>query len=363
MPAIHQFVAGFANGDAISNEARVLRRLFRSWGFESEIAGETAAILPELRRDARDAATAASWCQPDDVVLLHLSVGSVVNDVFASLPCRKAILYHNITPARFFDLVNKATAYRLEKGRQQTRALAGAAAINMADSRFNADELAALGYRDVQVLPLVLDLDMLKSAPDAGTIRQYDDGRVNVLFVGRCAPNKRLDDCLTAFWYYHRFVNPDSRFLHAGSFAGTERYYYLLLAQVRDLGLDASSVCFAGAVTQARLNAFYEIADVFLCMSEHEGFCIPLIESMSHNVPVLAYAAGAVPETLDGSGVLFHEKAFDAVAEMIGRLADVGALRTAVLAQQRDRLARYTRRDPAAELKAILSPLMTPSAR
>jgi len=363
MPAIHQFVAGFANGDAISNEARVMRRLFRSWGCPSEIVSETAAILPELRGEAREVATAASWCRPDDIVLLHLSIGSVVNDVFASLPCRKAILYHNITPSRYFDLVNKKTATSLDKGRQQTRALAGSAAINLADSRFNADELIALGYRDVGVFPLVLDLDLLKSAPDARTLRRYDDGRVNVLFVGRCAPNKRLDDCLTAFCYYHRFVNPHSRFIHVGSFAGTERYYGLLLTQVLDLGLDTSIVRFAGAVTQAELNTFYDIADVFLCMSEHEGFCIPIVESMAHDVPVLAYAAGAVPETLDGSGVLFHNKAFDAVAEMIGRLADAGPLRTAVLAQQRARLARYIRRDPAAELKAILSPLMAPSAR
>jgi len=340
-----------------------MRRLFRSWGCESEIVSETATILPELRGEARDVAAAASWCRPDDIVLLHLSIGSVVNDVFASLPCRKAVLYHNVTPSRYFDLVNRKTAYSLQKGLQQTRALSGAAAINMADSRFNADELTALGYRDVKVLPLVLDLDLLRSAPDSGTLRRYDDGRVNVLFVGRCAPNKRIDDCLTAFWYYHRFVNPHSRFIHVGAFAGTERYYYLLLTQVRDMALDTQSVHFAGLVNQAQLNAFYEVADVFLCMSEHEGFCIPIIESMAHNVPVLAYAAGAVPETLDGSGVLFHDKAFDAVAEMISRLADGGPLRTAVLAQQRARLARYTQRDPAAELKAILSPLMAPPAR
>jgi len=363
MPAIHQFVAGFTNGDAISNEARVIRRLFRSWGCESEIVSETATILPELRHEARDVATVAAWCRQDDIVLLHLSVGSIVNDVFASLPCRKAILYHNVTPPRYFDLVNKKTAYSLDKGLQQTRALAGVASVNMADSRFNADELTALGYRDVRVLPLVLDLDVLKSTPDAKTVRKYDDGQVNVLFVGRCAPNKRIDDCVTAFWYYHRFVNPDSRFIHVGSFAGTERYYYLLQTQVRDLGLDTQSVRFAGAVTQAQLNACYEVADVFLCMSEHEGFCIPIIESMAHDVPVLAYAAGAVPETLDGSGVLFHDKAFDAVGEMIGRLADDGPLRTAVLARQRDRLAHYARRDLAAELKAILSPLMTKPTR
>ena len=128
------------------------------------------------------------------------------------------------------------------------------------------------------------------------------------------------------------------------------------------MGLDARSVHFARAVTQAQLNAFYEMADVFLCMSEHEGFCIPILESMAHDVPVLAYSAGAVPETMDRSGVLVHAKEFEAIAEMIGRLSKEGPLRSAVLAQQRERLARYTRRDLGSELKALLSPLTSPAS-
>jgi L-malate glycosyltransferase len=363
MPAIHQFVAGFTNGDAISNESRVLRRLFRSWGYESEIVSELRHILPQLRGETRDAAAFSASCGPDDVALLHLSMGSSVNDVFASLPCRKAILYHNVTPSHYFDLINKRTAYHLEKGRRQVQALAGAAAVNMADSRFNAEELTARGYRNVRVLPLVLDLDMLKSAPDAKTLRRFDDGRATVLFVGRCVPNKRIEDCLTAFHYFHRFVEPRSRFIHVGSFAGTERYYYLLLARVKELGLSTDAVHFAGSATQAQLNAFYRCADVFLCMSEHEGFCIPIIESIAHDVPVLAYAAGAVPETLDGSGVLFREKRFEPVAEMIGKLSKEGPFRSAVIAQQRERLARYTGRNLAEELKTLLAPVLPPPGR
>jgi glycosyltransferase involved in cell wall biosynthesis len=254
-------------------------------------------------------------------------------------------------------MVNRKTAYNLEKGRQQTQALVGTAAVNMADSRFNADEMTAFGYRNVQVLPLVLDMDILRSAPDAKTLRKFNDDKTNVLFVGRCAPNKRIEDCLTAFYYFHRFVNPHSRFIYVGSFAGTERYYYLLLTQAKDLGLSIPSVHFAGPVTQPQLNAFYQLADVFLCMSEHEGFCIPIMESMVHSVPVLAYDAGAVPETLDGSGVLFREKRFETIAEMIGRLSQEGPFRAAVIARQQERLARYTRRDLASELKSLLLPL------
>lgn len=356
MPSIHQFVAGFSRDDAITNEALVMQGIFREWGFESEIFSEARRIPPELRRQAQDVAAAGGMTGRQDIVLLHLSIGSPVNDVFASVPCRKAILYHNITPSRYFDLVNKATAFNLAKGRRQMKTLAGKAEVVMADSGFNARELVELGYRDVIVLPLVLDLDRLRRPVDRRTLREFEDGRKNVLFVGRCAPNKRIEDLIRAFYYYHEYLEPASRLIHVGSFAGTERYHYLLLAEARELGLE--DVHFAGSVTQAQLNAYYSAADLFLCMSEHEGFCTPVVESMVHDVPVMAYAAAAVPETLDGAGVLFREKRFDMIAEMMGCLTHDGGLRGAVLCSQRDRLARYATRDLAAELRQHLAPLL-----
>jgi L-malate glycosyltransferase len=354
--AIHQFVAGYTNGDAISNEARMLRGVFRSWGVASEIFSETACILPQLRDDARDVNTAASNVGPADVVLLHLSMGSVVNEVFRTLQCRKALLYHNVTPAHYFEFVNPRTAMQLRRGREQVESLAGAAEVNLADSQFNAREIEALGYRNVQVLPLVLDLSQLSEREDRGIIRRFDDGCVNVLFVGRCVPNKRLEDALRAFALYHNTLNGKSRFIHVGSFDGSERYYYYLLTLARDLGI--SNVHFARSVPQDMLNAYYACADVFLCMSEHEGFCIPLMECMAREVPILAYAAAAVPETLDGAGILFSRKEFPEIAEMLHCLATRPALRNAVLASQRERLARYAARNLTAELREHLTPLL-----
>jgi len=177
-----------------------------------------------------------------------------------------------------------------------------------------------------------------------------------VLFVGRCAPNKKIEDALRTFYHFQKTVEPASRFIHVGSFAGTERYYAYLLAQAKNLQLDA--VHFLGPATQSQLNACYRCARVFLCMSEHEGFCIPLLESMACGVPVLAYAAAAVPETLDGAGILFREKNHPLLAELLGRVAQAGALRDAVLRGQAERLARYRRRDLAAELREHLAPLL-----
>jgi L-malate glycosyltransferase len=356
MRSIHQFVAGFSNGDAISNEARVLRTVFRKWGCESEIFSEPRRILSELRGEAKDAAAYRAAARADDVVLLHLSIGSVVNDLFGQLPCRRAIKYHNITPAEFFRGIQEEIASQLTRGREQAKALAGKASVVMAVSKFNANELEQWGYKDIRVLPLLLDLEPLRGAPNRGILKKYGDGLTNILFVGRCVPNKRFEDLLAAFHYFQRYVEPASRFIHVGSFAGTERYYALLLTRVRELQLH--HVEFAGSLRQDELNACYKSASLFLSMSEHEGFCIPLIESMVHDVPILAYAAAAVPETLDGAGVLFHEKRYDLIAEMMGRLVSDRAFRNAVIDGERACLARFEKRDLAGELRACLAPLL-----
>jgi len=355
-PAIHQFVAGFSTGDAISNEARTLRALFRAWGHPSEIYAEARRILPELRGEVRDLRRAPEEIRPDDIVLLHLSIGSNANDVFAALRARKAILYHNITPPNFFHGIQEQIARTLARGREQAARLAAAAEVVLADSAFNAAELATWGYRNVSVFPLALDFDAIGTPPDRATLRRYGDGRANVLFVGRGAPNKRIEDALSTFYYLQRYVDPEARFIHAGSFAGTERYQALLYTFMRDLRLRDAELL--GAVAQPVLSALYRTATVFLCLSEHEGFCIPLIEAMAHDAPVVAYAAAAVPETLDGAGILVREKRFDRLAELVGELRRDPELREAVLRRQRQRLARYQARDLDAELRAHLAPLL-----
>lgn len=355
MPAIHQFVAGFSKGDAISNEARVLRTLFRSWGHASEIYCETRRILPELRREARDIGTAAATIAPDDIALLHLSIGSPVNEAFRQLKARRAMLYHNITPPDFFLGLNPEIRGHLLRGLEQACALAGSAEVTMAVSRFNAGELEAMGHRNVQVMPLMLDRGQWEGPADRRVLDSLRDGAKNILFVGRCAPNKRIEDLLFAFHYFQKYVHPESRLIHVGSWAGLERYYALLKTKATDLRL--RNVVFAGSVRPEELRAYYQAADVFLCMSEHEGFCIPVLEAMAHGVPVLAYAAAAVPETLDGAGVQFREKRYDAIAEMMGRLAADISLRNTIITHQRERLGRYFAQNLPEKMRAYLRPL------
>lgn len=356
MKAIHQLVAGFTTGDAISNEALNLRALFRRWGYAAEIFCEPSHTGPALRREAYDVDRAAEMIGSDDIALLHFSIGSVVNDVFMNLACRKVLRYHNITPANFFSGLQEEIARDLAWGRKQIRTLSQTAAVTMAVSQFNARELVALGYAAVQVVPLMLNFDAINTRADRRVRRMLGDGRVNILFVGRCAPNKRIEDVLCAFYYFQKTVEPNARFIHVGTIAGMERYQGLLVGYAQYLQLER--VVFAGAVSAGELAAFYESAHLFLCMSEHEGFCIPLIESMAHNLPIVAYAAGAVPETLDGAGVLVSEKRWDYIAEMMGRLVRPGPFRDAVLLGQQKRLARYRQRNLEAELRTALAPLL-----
>jgi glycosyltransferase involved in cell wall biosynthesis len=356
MSAIHQLAAGINRGDAISNEALVLRKHFRSWGYDGDVFCEPNCVHPDLRPETVSAGALFQRIHPEDVVLLHLSMGSDVNDLFARLPCRKVIRYHNVTPAEYFRTLQPRTADLLARGRAQMRQLAGLAEVNLAVSRYNAAELQAAGYADVQVVPIALDFDHLTGPPDRKTLKAYDDAMTNILFVGRCAPNKAIEDLVRLFGCYQRNLHPNSRLMHVGSFVGMEPYYGIVRIEARNLGL--SQVHFMGAVPQSQLISFYRTADLFLSASEHEGFCIPLLESMQFDVPVLAYAAGAVPETLDGAGVLFHRKDPEPVAEMMGRLVSDPDLRAAVIERQRVRLARFKRIDVPAQLRRCLEPVL-----
>ncbi|MFT5496487.1 MAG: glycosyltransferase involved in cell wall biosynthesis, partial [Kiritimatiellia bacterium] len=215
----------------------------------------------------------------------------------------------------------------------------------------------AVGYADVQVVPLILDLDRIQAKPSNKVLAEMDDGKAKVLFVGRMAPNKRIEDLLHAFYYFQKFVHPESRLVHVGSWAGMEQYYAMMEAQKKELKLEDAG--FYGSVPEADLRAYYQAADVFLCMSEHEGFCIPLLEAMMAGVPVLAYDSSAVAGTMDGAGVLFTEKHFDEVGEMLGRLVNDLPFRTAVIEGQHARIARYRARDVGAELRAMMDGLVS----
>ncbi|MBQ9726691.1 MAG: glycosyltransferase [Kiritimatiellae bacterium] len=354
-PVVHQLLASFRRGDAIGEEAVRIRDLCEAHGVECRLWSPAHCVPPAERRLALDAAALPAAARPGDVALLHLSIGSPVNDLFAALPCRRVALYHNVTPPRFFERVQPATAARLEAGLAAVRRLAACGAEAWADSAFNAAELRAAGWRDPKVLPLLFDPGFGRTPPDPlARARLSEPPRENLLFVGRIAPNKRHDRLLRLVHAYRAAVNPAGRLVAAGGAAGLETWQALLKASASTLVL-GDGVLFTGFLSPAELAACYATASAFVCLSDHEGFCAPLLEAMAWRVPVFAAAAGAVPETLGGAGVLFDPAADEAtMAETVGRVLHDPALREAVLAKQDARLARFRARDEWAELRAVL---------
>ena len=353
---VHQLLAALAYGDAIGDEALAIQRHLRAGGFESEIFAER--VHPRMAHLARPLWRYPEVSAPDTVCVYHFSIGSAAGRLIYHAPDRLVAIYHNITPARYFLGFHPHLVGLTHHGRRELEAFAPRAELALGDSEYNRRELAEAGFRQTGVLPIVLDLARYGRNPSPVTRRLFDDGRTNVLFVGRIIPNKRIEDLIAAFAAYRR-RDPRSRLLLVGDYRGHERYYGRLRQRALALGLSLSDdVVFTGHVEHDDLVACYAASHLFLCLSEHEGFCVPLLEAMVFDLPVVAYDAGAVRETLDGAGVLLERKDPDEVAELLWRLRPDGALRAAVLAGERRALARLQATDYGALVQDRLAPVL-----
>ena len=340
-PAVHQVLATLGYGDAIGHEVLGIQRVLRAAGYASEIFVETAdRRLEDLTVDYRDLPEAS---HPDNLLIHHFSIGSRASRVAYALPDRMALVYHNITPPEFFVDVHPLLVQLCYLGRRELGVYANRVELGLGDSEYNRAELEALGFPHTAVLPVVPDFSHLAGPPNFMQAGAFDDDWVNILFVGRMIPNKRIEDVIRAFHAYKRWFNPRSRLLLVGSHGGFERY----LAMVHDFvaRIGAADVHVLGHVSNEELAAYYEIADVFLCASEHEGFCVPLMEAFHMGVPVVAHAATAVPATMDGGGVLYGRKDPIEIAGLLDALVSNVALRESVLAAQDAALDRLLARD------------------
>jgi glycosyltransferase involved in cell wall biosynthesis len=351
---ISQFVSGFMDGDAISNYALELQKIIRSWGIRSDIYGvgrHVRSIHPGRCLDVKDYQS-----RSENIAIYHFSVGSEMSDFFRSLPEKKVLIYHNITPPEYFYSISEEKAKVLREGRRQLFELAKVPDLALGVSPYNAQELAQAGFKDPKVFPLILNIEDLNTKPRKKIFRQYKKKGLNIVFVGRVAPNKKIDDVILSFYYIKKLVDPHAKLMIVGAYAGMDLYLAYLRVLTIDLGL--TDVFFTSHIAQYDLVAYYRLADIFLCMSEHEGFCIPLLEAMYFDVPVLAFAAAGVPGTLNGAGVLFHKKDYPMVAEMVRALVEDPHLREAVLAKQRKRLRDFDPSRWASEFNSLLAPLM-----
>ncbi|MBI2414146.1 MAG: glycosyltransferase [Deltaproteobacteria bacterium] len=336
---VHQLLSNMDGGDAISNEALELRDILRLNGYESEIYARF--IHPGVSSECRFYKEHRKRSSARNIAILHHSIGSEVSEYFRGLPDRKIMIYHNITPSAYFEPFDSRHAYLLKKGRYELKTFAAVPDLALGDSDYNAEELRSLGYGNVAVLPLPINTRHFDAEPEAAVMGRYKDQLTNIIFVGRVAPNKRFEDVIKAFSFYQRFINPSSRLFLVGSYRETDRYFTALKALAENLG--ARDVIFTGHVTKEELAAYYRLAHIFLCMSEHEGFCVPLLEAMHLNIPVLAYRASAVPETMGYAGVLFSEKRYEEIAELMDAVLTNPALKSRILSAQSERLKDFDR--------------------
>ena len=355
MIQIHQVLATLGYGDAIGHEVLGIQRVLRGQGYESEIFVETAdERLESLTRDYREL---VDFSHPDNLLLHHFSIGSKASRTAFALPDRMALIYHNITPPEYFVDVHRILARQCFRGRRELRAYADRSDLALGDSEFNRQDLERLGFRRTAVLPVVPSFLHLDQPPNRIGADLFDDAWTNILFVGRVIPNKRIDELIRCFQAYHTIFNSRSRLLIVGAHGGLERHLATLhqLAAVLDI---SSHVHFTGHVSEEELVAYYEIADLFLCASEHEGFCVPIVEAFYKEVPVLAHAATAVPATMDGAGVLYEDKDPRHVASLMDAIISSCSIQEAVVQAQLEAVRRLRSKDFAGMLLGFVQQIL-----
>ncbi len=336
---VNQWVPAAHMGDAIGDSARRVRSMLRHAGHASDLYAMT--MDDDLRGDVLPFTDSSA--RTGDITIFHFALPSPMTEAFASLARGRVLQYHNITPAAFFAPYDAGMFRLAALGRQELRTLAGRVELALGDSEFNRQELEDMGFAPTGVLPIAVNTERITRAPRRPALEKIlGDGLINILFVGRIVPNKRIEDHIRLAEMYKRYIDSYYRFIFVGRYDGLPRYYNQVRALISEYQMLPDRFWFTGSVPDEDLAAFYRWADVYVSLSEHEGFCVPLVEAMAADVPVLAYAAGAVPETLGGAGVLFAPKDLEFAAEMLGTLVYDRPVREAVLEGQRRRLADFS---------------------
>jgi glycosyltransferase involved in cell wall biosynthesis len=348
---VNQWVPAAHRGDAVGDSARRVRDLLRGMGHQADVFALT--IDEDLHGDVRPFADPAS--RQGDLTIFHFALVSPMTAEFARLPRGRVLQYHNVTPAHFFGPWDSAMFRLAELSRDDLRSLAGHTDVALGDSEYNRQELARLGFTNTGVFPIAVDLSRVTAPIQRPALEAVlDDGLQNFLFVGRIAPNKKIEDHIRLAEFYKRYVDERYRFIFVGKTDGVPRYYNMVRALIAEFQMPPDRFLFTGLVPDEELAVYYRTASVYISLSEHEGFCVPLLEAMAADVPVLAYASSAVPDTLGGAGISFAPKDLEFAAELLCELAFNDRLRASVIAGQRRRLQDFGDDRITRELKRLV---------
>jgi glycosyltransferase involved in cell wall biosynthesis len=343
---IHQLVPVLSPRDAIGDAVLHFQQALRALGYQSEIFA--GLIDRSLRHRAHPATVLADRVAAGDVVMYHLSIGSPLAGEFTRLPGRKAIYYHNISPAASVDGLQPVLARQLRRGRDDLDRLAPAADLSLAASTFSGAELEAAGAPLVRVLPLPLSVDRLAPRPARSTAGPA------LLFVGRFLPHKGQDLLVRTLAVLRATAIPDATLTLVGR-VDVPEFADGLRALARRLGVADAVTLLTSPLTDRQLGDIYARSSAFLCASHHEGFCVPIVEAMAFSLPVLALAAAAVPETLGAAGLLVAGDDPLLWAELTHRLLSDQELRARLAVAARGRLAELDESNLATHLDAALA--------
>jgi len=336
---VNQWVPAAHRGDAIGDSARRVRSLLRELGHQSDLYAMT--IDDDLRGDVIPWTDAGAT--RGDLTIFHFALVSPMTAAFARLSSGRVLQYHNVTPAHFFAGYDAAIFRLAMLGREDLKSLVGQTDIALGDSEYNRQELEAMGFTNTGVFPIAVDTGRISAAPRRPALEKVleEEGWLNFLFVGRIVPNKKIEDHIKLAEHYKRYVDEQYRFIFVGRTDAAPTYYAAVQSMIERYRMPAGRFIFTGPVPDDDLATYYRMANVYISLSEHEGFCVPLLEAMAADVPVMAYASTAVPDTLGGAGVQFAPKDLEYAAELLGELAYNDTLRHQVIAGQRARLADF----------------------
>lgn len=336
---IIQIVASLNFGDAVGNDVRAIARALNEAGYATGIF--TMAVHPKIKDEGVYLINMLPELNENDLIIYHYATADELADIIKEAPCKVVLRYHNVTPPAFFHGYDESAEKVTREGLDEIADLKDAIDYGIVVSDFNKKDLIDMGYQcPIAVAPILIPFKDYEQEPDEDVVTRYSDGKTNIVFVGRIVPNKKFEDVIACFAAYKEEYDSTARLFLVGNYQETDLYYQYLQDVIKKCGVE--DVIFPGHIAFNAILAYYKIADLFLCMSEHEGFCVPLVEAMFFETPIVAYASTAIPGTLGGSGVLVETKEPKMVAEKMHQVITDQACREEIIEKQKRRLEDFS---------------------
>lgn len=347
---IHQLSSGISPRDAVSNEILEIRNILKKIGYNSQIYAER--IHPELKFKVKKYTNYKKRCK-DDIFIYHQTVGINFLDFIKNLDSKIIMIYHNITPPEYFVGINDKIANQCRLGLKQINELKKTVDIVVAKSEYSKNDLENIGYQNIQVMPILLDKTKYELNPIKNIISKYKNS-VNILYVGRIVKHKQVDEIIKIFHYYNCNINPNSNLFLIGKPLNFDDKYYLSLESLIE-NEKIKNVHFIIGADDKKLVTYYSLADVFIIMSKHEGFCVPIVECMMFKVPIIANNSSAIPDTLGEGGILIKKETHREIAKLIDKIVNDETFRDSLIEKQSNQYKKLYPKDNVSFLMDILN--------